>query len=1055
MSYYNQETILSVNDDDLKFSHLHVHSDSSHDGLGPLENLVSTAVGLGFDHMALTEHGNLSSIISYYVQARQQGIKPIFGNEIYLHFGGYNQHITLLADGEEGLNSLIELNNYGQAGELKNGAVPFEFLKKCNAGLILLTGCPNSPMQILNTPNYEFAKENLIEFMKIFGDRVFVELMFVSDNSMPVWKRSIRLAEEFNLPLVTTNDVHFALERHAKNHMIYQNIKSGGNFSYNSTYCYLATPRQMIQRVTTIDKKFLPALKAGMMNSWLLADRLRTVKFDSTPKLPVIDNAEERLRSLVKKGADGFAEATMNTYDWQMLADRVDLELDVIIGKGYATYFLIVKDLIDKARENNVMIGPGRGSAVGSFVSFLLGITEVNPIDYGLQFERFLNPQREAMPDIDTDIPSKKREVTLDYAKGKYNAHPIVTYSRSTEKSLIRDLCKWARTSIDEMNEAAEYGYGSDPYWRIASREKDFDSTYHVMLNQIRHRGKHAGGIVISGDTKVPFIRTKDGELATCWSEGSQSELSKVGIVKFDMLGLAALDILEELEDLSGIKLEVPQDLHLQNDRPEFDLIRQGKVLGVFQLTGSDGIREFAKLVNPKNILDVIATVSLWRTGPIQAGAHEAYLEARHGNPRLIHPEIDEILKETYGLIVYQEDFMRLYAWATGRDLGDADNARRVIVKYKPDKLESVRALSELEIEFKEGALNKGLEQETIDKLWGEIVVHTGYSFNKSHATAYSMITWKLLWYKFHHPELFYVALLNNDPSRTQEFIYDVISEGYEIEMPDINKSSDIYSTDGKVIYTPLSVVKFLAESGVQEIMENRPFESLEDFMAKVEKRKVTKRARMGLYLLGAFDRIEGAANYSTLDFSELDFLYEVSAMKKAKKDYLKKYGVSADLFAKLVFGSIDEKSLGKLIASLEKLSIEECNKIGMAFFTIGTKILMNCNFATIEDLIEALHGVFDIRENVNQIRFLGVTIPSPEMAKKINEAIAGGGTGGVVVDIEERSSDYNPRFWRIKFYPGRSGWIKEEPKFEVGDWIKMTISNRRTGRLNEKAVRL
>lgn len=1018
---------------------LHTHSDASHDGIGPLPNLVKTAAKKNFKHLAITEHGTLSSCISLTQECKLRGVKPILGNEAYIEHEGNIYHMTLLADGNEGFDTLVKLNNIGKQGTLKRGAIPLRALEQHNNGLVILSGCPASPMQLLE---WQEAHQIALMLKNAIGNRFFIEIMFTTDGSAPVWERSIRLSKTTNTPLVLSNDVHFAEKRDAPIHHLYQDMKSLGRFTYKSDGLFLATDNELRKRVSDIDKSLLQYLEVGMENSFHIGEIIDEVKFDSVPKLPSIPDAEKVLEQHVWQAFSNYSRADAET------KERVEYELGIIISKGYATYFLIVKDLIDNARSSDVVIGPGRGSAVGSLVAYLLGITQVDPIEYNLQFERFLNPNRSAMPDIDTDIAASQRGVLLDYAARKYGAMPIITQSRNTEKSLIRDLCRYFKTTRAEEDQAADGGYDSDAFNAVARKNPLFRQAYDTMLGQIRHKGKHAGGIVMAENIAIPLERTSDDELAAAWTEGSKSELSQAGIIKFDFLGLSALDILRELKASTGIDPPPPT-----KGSPEFELVRTGQTLGVFQLTGSDGIRNYAIEVQPDCIEDIIALTSLWRTGPIKANAHSIYLKARHGRPRKIHPEIDEILKKTFGLIVYQEDFMRLYAWATGRDLGDADNARRVIVKYKPESPKSVLELLNLEQEFKDGCLKKGLKQKAADKLWNEIVTHTGYSFNKSHATAYSIISWQMLWYKFHYPAYYYTALLNHDPERQQEYIFDVVTEGFSIVQPDINKSAFRYTTDGTNIYVPFTAIKFLGENGAQEIIRQRPFSTPEAFMSRVEKRKVPKRSRVGLYQLGAFGALGGKPEDYDIDLIDMLCIENTTRLKK----FLKEMKLDVDLVVKLLSGSITDQEFNDLYAQIKSLgktkfydlSAELSLQIGEDSHYLTDKFSHLISEGKLKEILNKYRGIAISSEDDRQAKYLGIVIPTTKRAQKINQMLAGGAgkSAGIVLDIERRSSHYNPVYYRIQLYPGRSVWTTKIEGIREGNWIACDFSEQ-TGKV-------
>lgn len=1034
----NKET-LNTNGHEI-WSSLHTHSDASHDGITPLSELVKTAASLKFRHLALTEHGTLMSSISLTQECKRYGIKPVHGNEIYLEHNDSIFHLTLLADGNKGYDSLVELNNIGKRSDHRRGPITIPDLIRHNEGIVVLSGCPASPMQVLEWPE---ALKVATQLKSTFGSRLFSEIMFTTTSSPSgSWERSIRLANALGLHLVFTNDVHFPRKEHHKIHMLYQDMKSLGRFKYESGGLFLATSDELRRRVNKIDPALLHYLEVGMANSFILAEKIDEVVFDATPKLPHIPDAEKQLEDFVWDAFSNYSRQSDET------ADRIRYELGIIITKGYATYFLIVKDIIDNARASGVVIGPGRGSAVGSLVAYLLGITQVDPIEYGLQFERFLNPNRSAMPDIDTDIAASQRSILLEFANKKYDAVPIITVSRNTEKSLIRDLCRHFKSTRSEEDKAADAGYDSPEFNAVARKNKNMREAYQTMYGQIRHKGKHAGGIVIAKDIKIPYEKTADEEFAAAWTEGSKAELSKAGIIKLDFLGLSALDILRDLKESTGISPPEPTE-----NAPEFELVRQGKTLGVFQLTGSDGIRDYGMKVQPTCIQDIIALTSLWRTGPIQAKAHDYYLKARHGKPRKVHPEVDEILKETFGLIVYQEDFMRLYAWATGRDLGDADNARRVIVKFKPNDPKSVLDLANLEDEFKTGCTNHGLTTKKANKLWGEIVTHTGYSFNKSHATAYSMISWKMLWYKYHHPAEYYTSLLNHDPDRQQEYIFDVVAEGFEIVQPDVNKSAMKYTTDGKHIYVPFTAIKHLGPNGAQEIVDNVPYVSPEDFMMKVEKRKVPKRGRVGLLQLGAFRSIGGEAKDYDIDPADMLCIAKPAAFKK----FLKSEKIDEHLLVKLLLGTITDeefKELYKITKPLGKktflqLLVELSEQIGEHSHYLQDMFGILISEGKLKTIMMELTGFLMVDEDDIRSQYLGVAVPSPKRVKRINDFLAQGSnkSAGIVLDIEKRKSTYNPVYYRIQLYPGRSVWSPQLDGIREGQWILCDMSEQ-TGKM-------
>lgn len=829
-----------------EWASLHTHSEGSPDGMGTVKNLTSQAKQMGFNAIGITEHGSLSTAISFVHNCKTQNIKPIMGMEAYVEVDGVTCHLTLLADGNEGFDNLIKLNNIGKRGNRKQRAFPLPALEKHNRGIVVLTGCPASPMQIERV-DYNDAKKTVGYLKRIFGDQLFAELMFIGHGvSGKSWERTEQIARDFDLPLVLTNDVHYIHKGDSDIHNILTRIKMGG-FDYPSDELYLASTSDLRDRVRSVSPSHLPLLEKGMKNSLILANNLGSVSFDSTPKLPHIPNAHLLLENTA---LDLFEKMTFETDAKRDEAEeRLLRELNIVTKKGYPAYFLIVRELVQVARDNNVRVGPGRGSAAGSFLSYVLGITEINPLDYGLIFERFLNIDREALPDIDTDFSSVAREKVIEYASKKYGAVPIATYSTWSHKSLVNDLCKNFGINKDDQQEAAEFGVDSDAFRRISLNHPDFKRAYDAMIGQTRHMSKHAGGIIIT-DGEVP-LENKGGNLLAAWTEGGEAELSKAGIVKIDLLGLDALDVLQGLEETLGVPAPWPDDSN-KND-PVYDLFCEGKTLGIFQFSGSDGIIEMCKAVQPKSITDLAAINALYRPGPLDSGTAWLYPELG-GKPRNLHPFIDDILEPTRGIIAFQEQFMTIYARVTGKTLEQADNARRAIVKYKPGNPESEQRLLEVKEEFLEGCDNNGISHAKAKKIWGEIQTHTGYSFNKSHSVAYSVLAYQMAWFKYYYPVHFYAEILNAFPDKVQAYMFEIIAEGIEIKRPDINKSSDRYTSDGTYIYMPLTVVKYLGENSVRSIMDIRPFSSYKDFMKRTTKSMVKSRAREGLYYVGAFD---------------------------------------------------------------------------------------------------------------------------------------------------------------------------------------------------------
>ena len=824
-----------------RMTHLHVHTDASmRDGLGTVPRLISHAKSLGFKQIAMTDHGTLANAVTFSIEATRAGLKPLLGLEGYVEFDGTIGHITLLADGSVGWNSLLKLNNLAHAGSYRNPAFTIDQLTANSTGLVCLTGCIASPFHQLS---YNDAYSLGLRLKKSFGHRLFAELMFVSEGLN--WERPMRLASRLGIKGVITNDVHFPERSDRTVHPILTQMKSG--FEYDSRQLYLKTYDQMLYAATRADFSAVEA-KEMLLRTGKIADKLGFVDLHSEPKLPTIDRTVGALTRLIYERERASVITASTVY-----FDRLDHELRTIRDMGFTDYFLILDDILTNAKAAGVKVGPGRGSGAGSLVLYLLGITDVDPIKYGLQFERFLNPERRGMPDVDVDIDSERRDFVLDYASEKYGAVPIATYSRYSHKSLTRDLCKMFKVKKGMTDLAAENGPNSDEFAEVVREAgPKFLNAYESFLGQMRHKGKHAGGVIIT-DTPVPIERIGD-TLGAAWTEGKSNELSYAGIVKFDLLGLSALSALRRLEEEMDEVAPQPVDF-----APAFQIFRDGDLAGVFQFAGSEGIRKLTMELAPTTFEELIAINALYRPGAIDAGSTAKYPEWKK-KPREVALYIADILEETYGAIVYQEQVMAIFQRTVDGTLAEADLARRVITKSKPDDPTWVEKFDQLKADFVSGAMfSHGMTSTGAFALWKELATHSNYSFNKAHSTAYAMISWQCAWWKLNYPAQFYAAMLNVDPQQEQTYIIEAVKAEIKVSHPHVNESSNEWEAKGMEIFMPLSAIKFLGKAGVDSLIREREateggtFATVEHFMEIVPKRAVNARARKGLMMLGGF----------------------------------------------------------------------------------------------------------------------------------------------------------------------------------------------------------
>jgi DNA polymerase-3 subunit alpha len=821
------------------------------DGLGQVDRLVAAAASRGFEHLALTDHGTLANAVAFIQACEHYGIKGIIGVEGYVQYQEQTGHITILADGENGFQNIVKLQNRAHSGSTgRRPAFTLETLEKYSDHLVCLTGCVSSPLMWLDPHD---ASVYAARLKSIFGPRVFGEIMFVSDTD--TWSRPLQIMKAMGIKPVITNDVHFPYQTDYEVHPILTSVRGG--LTYNSRQLWLKSGQQLLVRA----KRYMDediAIEA-INRAHRIGHKLRTINLKKEPSLPHIPNADVKLQTFARSALNEKFPRKAKYYK------RMQHELAIIKEMDYSAYFLILHDVIRWARHNHVRVGPGRGSGAGSLLLYLLGVTDVDPLQYGLSFERFLHPQRRGFPDVDIDFDSDGRQRVIDYAKDMWDAHPIAVYSTYSHASLVHDVAKMLKLPKEEEIEAADKGEDSAVFKKLVSDEPLFGKAYDVMRDQIRHRGKHAGGVIIT-DGIVPIEKAGDS-LVAAWTDGKFRQLSYAGIIKFDFLGLTALTALKRMEDETGEKAADPGECE-----ETMDLFRRGDLIGIFQFTGSTGIADLTVKVAPTSFDDLVAINALYRPGALDVGSADAYPKWK-SSPRSLHPFIDDILEPTYGAIVFQEQVMEIFARVTGGSLAEADVARRAIIKSKVKDPEWERTVANAESQFLAGAKKSGLGPKVARRIWKELFSHVRYSFNRAHAVAYCMISWEMAWWKTHHPVLFYATMMDADPYEFQTYLFDAAEHDIEVVTPHVNVSSTRFEYDDDSIYLPFNRVKFLGLPGAEALVKARGkdlFVSYEDFADRVARRAVTSRSRLGLYVLGGFEGLEGSPLEAGIDTSSL-----------------------------------------------------------------------------------------------------------------------------------------------------------------------------------------
>jgi DNA polymerase III subunit alpha len=869
MSWGNLSKI-AKGENDMTFAHLHTHSDASKDGLREVSQLVKAAKNYGFTSLAITDHGSLANAVSFALECKTVGIKSIIGLEAYVKFDGKTGHLTLLGHGQSGLENLIRLNNKGHAGSTKAPEFSLDDLLADCKDIICLSGCVASPF---NQLPYSEAVALTSKFKHVFGNRFFMEMMFVADTD--TWSRPIKLAERGNIPLVVTNDVHFPLHQDASIHQLVTKMRAG--FSYNSSELWLKPEEQIWKRAKRFVSKEMFDEAVG--NVSMIVGKIKSVEFNSEPTLPHIPNADKELVSLVNRYSPKLP--TEKEYK-----KRIAYELQIISKMDYSSYFVILHDIVDGARKLGAYVGPGRGSGAGSLVLYTLGITDIDPIRYELPFERFLNPQRKGMPDVDVDIDSQHRDVVIDYVAKRWNGVPIGTVVRYSHKTVVHDLSKALKIPRPLENEIAEKGPTSTAFKRLVEEDKVFAQAYDTIMGQIRHRGRHAAGVVIT-DRSVPIERAS-GNLVAAWTQGKLGEMEKAGIVKYDLLGLEALTILNILEKQMP-KEAARSKIHEDGDKA-FELFQKGDLSGVFQFSGSFGIRALTMKLSPTKFDDLTALNALYRPGALDAGTADKFVEWRH-SPRKVPAIIEDILAPTYGAIVYQEQVMSLYARMTKGTFADADTIRRIIVKAqdKFDDPEWQRQFEEIRTKFVMGAIhNHGISEVVAKKIWDEIATHSRYSFNKAHSTAYAQIAWQMAYWKYYHPVEFYAAMMSSDRENLTQYIFEVINRGIKVRLPTVNQigDNDRFIVDGDSIIIPANVIKYVTNvAPIRDELKKGPFKSIEDFMARVPRNAIRGQARASLVGVGAFKGIPGSLDKLGISGKSKEMLDEIKRSSNPERE--------------------------------------------------------------------------------------------------------------------------------------------------------------------------
>ena len=914
----------------MAFTHLHVHTEYSLlDGSSKIKELVARAKELGMDSLAITDHGVMYGVIDFYRAAKDAGIKPIIGCEIYVSPGsrferetGHNEdryyHLVLLAENDRGYHNLMKIVSKGfTEGYYYKPRVDYEVLEQYSEGIIALSACLAGEVQKYLARNmYDEACKSALRYQKIFGKgNFFLELQ---DHGIDMQKKVnmdlLRMSSELGIELVATNDIHYIYDTDYEAHDILLCIQTGkkvmdeDRMRYEGGQYYLKSEEEM--------RALIPYALQAIDNTAKIAARCNVEIEFGVRKLPKYQVPKEFWDSEEEEGEASWHylhhlcyEGLNRRYGSEKpeLTERLDYELSVIRNMGFIDYFLIVWDFINYAKTNGIMVGPGRGSAAGSIVAYTLAITDIDPLKYDLLFERFLNPERVSMPDIDVDFCYERRGEVIDYVVSKYgkdNVAQIVTFGTLAAKGVIRDVGRVldmpyaqvdaiAKMIPKELNITIDKALKMNP---LLKKEYDENSQIKYLIDMSkrleglpRHTSMHAAGVLISQkavDEYVPLSRSSDGTITTQYI---MTTLEELGLLKMDFLGLRTLTVIQDAVNLVKKNKGVTINLHDidYNDKQVLDYIGTGKTDGIFQIE-SAGMKSFMKELKPESLEDIIAGIALYRPGPMDF--IPKYLKGKNDRDSITYdcPQLEPILKTTHGCIVYQEQVMQIVRDLAGYTLGRSDLLRRAMSKKKQAVMEKERKnfVYGNNEEGVDGCIKRGIDEATANKIYDEMIDFAKYAFNKSHAAAYGVVSYQTAYLKYYYPVEFMASLLTSvidNSSKVIEYVQTCKGMGIDILPPDINQSERNFTAQGGAIRYGLSALKSIGKAMVDQLVAERnargPFQNLQEFLERISECDLSKRIVESLIKAGALDCLEGNRRQKMMIYTSI--MDNISQSKK------------------------------------------------------------------------------------------------------------------------------------------------------------------------------
>ena len=920
----------------MSFVHLHNHTHYSLlDGAAKIDEMIKRTVELGMKSIAITDHGNMFGVLEFYDAAVKAGIKPIIGMEAYIaprnrtlrkkiDGESTSYHLVLLAKNQQGFKNLIKLSSIAYLeGYYYKPRIDKEILAKYSEGLVASTACMKGEVPYkLRRGMREQAIKAAEEYLEIFGEDFYFE---IQDHHIPeeahVYPMVYDLAKEMGVPVIATNDNHYLNKGDHEAHDILLCLQTSkdrddpNRMRYGTEELYLKSPEEMYSLFKDKPEVLETTLE--------IADKIDLqINFGELllPEFPIPESegridADEYLQRLTYRGAErNFPEITKE------IEERINYELGVIRKMGYAGYFLITQDFINAAREKDIPVGLGRGSAAGSIVAYTLGITKVDPLKYGLLFERFLNPERISMPDIDIDFCVERRDEVIEYVRRKYgrkNVAQIITFGKMLSRSVIRDVARVLKIPLQQSDAIAKTvpakGGGKPmPLQEAIEKVPEFKAIaenddpqiqdlikYSLTLEGIvRHASVHAAGIIITPKEiteYAPLFKTPDGDITTQWTMGWSE---RIGLLKMDFLGLRNLTVIQKAEKM--ISRRIGKDFFVADvpltDKKTYQLFSSGLTVGVFQFESS-GMQDYLRKLKPERIEDLIAMNALYRPGPMSM--INDFLDRRSGRKEIkyAHPRLEPILKETYGIIVYQEQVMRIASELAGLSLGNADVMRKAMGKKDPKKMAEQKAL------FIKGCLEKGIEDKTAREVADFIEEFAKYGFNKSHSAAYAIIAYQTAYLKANYPAEFMAANLTtevNDGKRVVILMEECKKMGLQIKAPDVNYSeAHFVPVDENTIAFGMEAIKNVGGSAIASIVAARkefgPFKTIFDLLSHVDLRLVNKKVLESLVQAGAMDSLEGtrAQLFNSIE-KAIDFAQDLQGSKNRNRNQRSLFDLAA-----------------------------------------------------------------------------------------------------------------------------------------------------------------